>query len=408
METLIKVKGLLDVERQSLVPDAFVLVKNDRIVAAGPQVAAPEGFPAERTLDHADGYLLPGLINCHAHLCLASGGKPFLHPQSDRTALLRASMNMQTELRSGVTTVRDCGDQNGVLFSLREAMAEGFLPPGPRLFLCGPPLTMTGGHAAFLGGVADGPDQLARAARARIKAGADFIKVIATGGGTPGTFPGLASYSEAEIGSVVETAHRLGKKVAAHCRGVPGIANALAAKVDWLEHSCFELPDGRLKFNRPLAEKMAAAGAIVTPTIQLFRDGWSNLKRRKEQGVLTSAEEADLFLYPDVLAEKFKALQAFRELGVACVAGNDAGLPRTGFGLFWKEIEALVEGGLTAFQALAAATVVPARALGRGDELGAIRPGFKADLLVVDGNPLDDIAALARVRLVVRDGRPVS
>ena len=408
METLIKVKGLVDVEGPALVHNAFVLVKNDRIESTGPWEAAPPDFPDERTLDFSENYLLPGLINCHAHLCLASAGRPFYHPQTDHAALLRASVNIKRELMSGVTALRDCGDQNGVIFSLRQALAEGILPAGPRLFLCGPPLTITGGHTALWGGEVDGPYEIARAARARIRDGADFVKIMATGGGTPGTYPGYAAYSVEELKTAAETARRIGKMTSAHCRGIPGIENALAAGIDWLEHSCFELPDGRLKFNMPLAEKMAAQGTIVTPTIQLFRDSHARLKKKKEAGDLTAAEQAVLDMMPGVIEEKYKALENFTGLGVRCVAGNDAGLPYTEFGLFWKEIQAFTEAGMPALQALASATIVPARALGVDQDIGSIKPGKKADLLVVRDNPVDNVSALSRPLMVMLGGRPVT
>jgi imidazolonepropionase-like amidohydrolase len=321
-------------------------------------------------------------------------------------ALLTAVRNMRRELLSGVTTVRDCGDQNGVLFALRQAVKRGILE-GPRLMLCGPPLTMTGGHAHFLGGVVDGPADIARAVRRRIADGADFIKLIGTGGGTPGTQPALASYGQPEVAAAVAAAHEMNVPVTVHCRGIPGIVNALAAGVDQIEHACFELPDGSLRFDPQLAQRMAQTGTRVTPTIQLYRDVHAHLQKKAAAAQLTPAEQQRLALLPGVIASKLTALQGFLAAGVQVAAGNDAGLPYTGFGCLWQELEVMTAGGMTALQAITAATRTAARALGLEDRIGSIQCGKQADLLVVDGNPTADISVLSRVRLVMQAGRSV-
>ncbi len=404
--TVIKAKHLVNVDDGTVVCDPFVVIKGSRISSWGQPNSTP---PPERRavlLDLAERSLLPGLINSHVHLCLLSEGKPFYHQQSKEMALLTAVRNMRRELNSGVTTVRDCGDQHGALFALRQALEKEILS-GPRLILCGPPLTMTGGHAYFLGGVADGPAGITRAVRRHISRGADFIKMIATGGGTPGTFPALASYSRQEIAAAVKTSHKLGKSVAAHCRGIPGIENCVAAGVDQIEHACFELPDGSLRFSMQLADRMAAAGICVTPTIQLYRDVQAHLARKQKNDTLTHDESRRLKLLPQVVEEKFRALQGFLTAGVKCVAGNDAGLPQTGFGELWRELAAMVEGGMSPVQAIAAATCSAAQSLNMSDTIGSIQPGKQADLFAVDGDPTRDISALSRVRMVMQAGRIV-
>jgi imidazolonepropionase-like amidohydrolase len=335
-----------------------------------------------------------------------SGGQPFYLKQSDEMALLTAVRNMRRELLSGVTTVRDCGDQNGVLFALRRAVNLAILE-GPRFVLCGPPLTMTGGHAHFLGGVADGPAEIARMVRRRIAAGADFIKLIGTGGGTPGTHPAHASYSRAELAAAVSAAHRLDVPVTVHCRGIPGIINAIEAGVDQIEHACFEQPDGSLSYNPDLVRRMARAGICVTPTIQLYRDAQVHLKKEAADRDLNAAEQKRLTGLPGVIESKLKALQGFLAAGVTVVAGNDAGLPYTGFGCLWQELDAMMSGGMTAIQAITAATRAAARTMGMEDRIGSIQPGKQADLLVVDGDPSTDISALSRVRLVMLAGRTI-
>jgi len=404
MPMLLQAANVLDVDRGRVIPDGFVLVDGAKIQSWGYRVDLPSIPPNTGVLSFPGMTLMPGLINCHAHLCAPSGGQPFYLEQSDEMALLTAVRNMRRELLSGVTTVRDCGDQNGVLFALRRAVRTGILE-GPRLILCGPPLTVTGGHAYFLGGVADGPAEIARAVRRRVDAGADFIKLIGTGGGTPGTKPAQASYNRSEIAAAVSAAHDLNVPVTIHCRGIPGIVNALAAGVDQIEHACFELPDGTLAFDPELARQIAQTGTWVTPTIQLYRDAHTHLQKKAAARGLDSAEQQRLALLPGVIGAKLEAVKGFLSAGVGMVAGNDAGLPYTNFGCLWHELDAMVAGGMTAKQALAAATRSAARALGLEDRIGSIQAGMQADLLVVNGNPTEDISALADIRMVMLAGR---
>ncbi|MCP4622965.1 MAG: amidohydrolase family protein [bacterium] len=407
MPTLLEAAAVVDVDMGRVIPDGYVLVEGQKIRSWAAQVDLPSLPPETAIFSFPQQTLIPGLINSHVHLCVPSGGQPFYLTQTDEMALLTAVRNMRRELLSGVTTVRDCGDQNGVLFALRKALTRGILD-GPRLILCGPPLTMTSGHAHFLGGVADGPAEIARAVRRRIADGADFIKLIGTGGGTPGTHPAHASYSRKEIAAAVSAAHGLDVPVTVHCRGIPGIVNALEAGVDQIEHACFELPDGSLCLEPELVRRMAHSGTRVTPTIQLYRDALTHLQKKAASGQLNPTDRQRLKLLPGVIESKLEALKQFLSAGVSVVAGNDAGLPYTGFGCLWQELDAMMAGGMTAMQAIAAATCTAARALGMEERIGSIQPGKQADLVVVEGDPTTDISVLSRVRMVMQAGRIVS
>jgi imidazolonepropionase-like amidohydrolase len=315
-----------------------------------------------------------------------------------------ASRNLEQELQSGVTTVRDCGDLEGILLDFRCLMPP---KPRPRMVLCGPPLTVSQGHAHFLGGVSEGYQGLRKAVERWVGKGADFIKLIATGGGTPGTLPAYASYSGADMSVAVKAAHACGKKVSAHARGIPGIENAVDAGIDHIEHACFELPDGTLRFDSATAEKMAESNIYVTPTIQLYRDAQGFLESKRESNGLTHAEHTQLVGLTQTIHQKYKALRGFLAAGVPCVAGNDAGLPYTGFGCLWQELDAMISGGMTTMQAIRAGTQTAAEALGMAAQIGSISVGKAADLLIVEGNPLTDISALTRVRMVMRAGQIV-
>jgi imidazolonepropionase-like amidohydrolase len=243
------------------------------------------------------------------------------------------------------------------------------------------------------------------AVRLRCKEGADFIKIMATGGGTPGTYPCYASYAVPEIAAAVETAHRIEKRVGAHCRGTPGIRNAIEGGIDQIEHASFELPDGSLKFDPRLADQMAEKNIYVTPTIRLYRDLLNAYTRKKEEGPITPLEEERLARMPGSLEEKLKGMGRLLSAGVKCVAGNDAGLPFTRFGRLWQELAAMVEGGMTPIQAVVSATKTAAEAMGLDDEIGSIEVGKQADVIVVDGDPTADITALNKISLVMRDGK---
>jgi imidazolonepropionase-like amidohydrolase len=404
---VIKPHAVIDVQRGRVVPGAWVRVEGGTILDWGPAAAYGRGDDAAQAIELPGCHLLPGLINSHAHLCLPSNGIPFHQLQDDHQALRTAIRNAASELASGVTTLRDCGDQHGVLFGLRR-MIRAAQVPGPRLVLCGAPLTSSGGHAHFLGGVADGPAALRRAVAERIAAGADFIKLIATGGSTPGTRPDQASYTVAELEAAVRAAHRNGLRVTAHCRGTPGIRRAVAAGVDQIEHACFERSNGALRFEPQLARRMADAGIRVTPTIQLYRDALTRLQRKAAAQPLTAAEHLRLASLPSVIAAKERGLREWLAAGVVCVAGNDAGLPQTGFGAFWQELQAMVAAGMTPMQALVAATRSAAEALGLDGQLGIIRAGMRADLVAVAGDPTQQVADLQHVRLVMRNGELLS
>ena len=403
---LIKTGSLLDVEHETILPNAFVLVEGDKISAVGSQKTLGSEEALGEVIDLSDKYVLPGLINSHAHLCMPADGTPLTDFQTETNEiwLLTAARNAHKALMSGVTTVRDCGDRDGLVFQLRRAIEKG-LAQGPRIIQSGSFITMTGGHAYQEGREVDGVEEMVKAVRRSFKEGSDFIKVMATGGGTPGTYPEFASFSVPELSAAVETAHRIGKTVAAHCRGIPGICNAIEAGVDHIEHACFELPEFVLEFDPAIADRIAASGIYVTPTIQLYRDMVNNLIEKQEKAPLSKEEEKKLNLMSRCVEEKLRSLQGMLDAGVICVAGDDAGLPLTPFDRFWQELDAMEAGGMTAMQTMVAATKTAATAMGRLDEIGSIAVGKQADIIAVESDPCRDITALANPSFIMRAGR---
>jgi imidazolonepropionase-like amidohydrolase len=241
--------------------------------------------------------------------------------------------------------------------------------------------------------------------RQLIKEGADFIKIIATGGGTAGTRPECAAFNLAELEAAVETAHRVGKKVAAHCRGIPGMQNTIEAGIDHMEHASFLLPDMTRRFDPRLAERMAKRGIYVTPTLHLGRDTIERLTGRKEAGIITSTEEKVLEEWNRGLEDGFNCFKCLLKAGIQFVAGNDAGWRYMSFDRFWQELDAMIYGGMTPMQAIVAATRTAAEAMSLYEKIGSVEAGKQADLIGVDKNPTEDISALSKASFVMKAGK---
>ena len=375
-------------------PDQWVVVDDGRITASGPE-PLPDSHPAAADrvteIDGSGHTLLPGLINCHVHLCNDGSADTVRQVAGDSVpiATLRAVRNLGIALAAGVTTVRDCGAADEVAIELARAVADGLIT-GPRILAAGRVITMTGGHGHFIGREADGPDAVRRATRAELKAGAHFIKAMATGGVlTPGVEPDHSGLAEDELLWVARTAHSAGRRAACHAIGGAGIKNALRAGIDSIEHG-FHLDDEAL-------ELAVGNGTFLVPTlvaIESITDNagrpelpdWVVRKARTESGAHRAAFAA--------------ALAA----GVNIAAGTDAGTPFNPHGDLARELGLMVDYGMTPMQAIVAATANAARNLDL-PEVGTIGDGQQADLILVPGDPAADISRLGQVALVMRHGQ---
>jgi imidazolonepropionase-like amidohydrolase len=378
---------------------AYVVVDGNTITAVGPQTelaGSAEGFAQVLDLG-AGATVLPGLINMHTHMSFSSGDSIFADHQREsyEIKLIRAVENVQAALRTGVTTVRDCGTLNGIAFAVR-AVESGTMV-GPRVIASGEGITTTGGHLWFCGVEADSEVEVRRAVRAQVKAGADFIKVFATGGGsTPGTNSFAAQYSEAEMCTLTEEARRLDKRVAAHAHGTPGVLTSIAARVTTIEHCSFFRPSGT-QYEPEHGQCIADAGIYVCPTV--FQGRGKLLVQNPD---LPWAAE-----FRQGQAERFALIRCLVEQGIQLVSGSDAGVNFNEFTDYPGDLVLTVEGlDLSPVYVLKSATSIAAEALGR-DDLGVIAPGKAADLLAVQGDPLQDICALTAPVLVVSRGRIV-
>jgi imidazolonepropionase-like amidohydrolase len=386
---VLRAPRLLDGTGAAPVSDAALLLDGGRIAYAGPAAGLP---PADGVVDRdfPGCTLLPGLVDVHVHLVSSAGpdlAADLPAVEADRT--LAAVANARRQLQAGVTLVRDLGAPGAEAVAVARAVEEGTIA-GPRVLAAGPAVTMTGGHIAFLGRVADGPDAMRAAVRGNLAMGARCVKVIATGGVlTRGIDPREPAYTQPELEALVGEAHRLGLRVAAHAIGEGGVAAALRAGVDSIEHGMFLDPAA--------IELFLATGARYTPTFSA------------PHGILAGPN------VPSWIKDRARpaaeaqgaSFRAAVQAGVPVVAGTDAGTPDNPHGGVAREVAFMVEAGLDLLAAVRAATAEAADLLGVPDR-GVLRAGAHADVLVAGGDVAGDVTALQRPAAVFQDGRQVA
>jgi imidazolonepropionase-like amidohydrolase len=373
--------------------DAWVRVEDDRIVEV--TSAEPRGGSAATRIDAADATLLPGLIDCHVHFAM-SGGPDWLTEMRDpyATSCWRAAVHARNTLQAGFTTVRTLGGRDGADPALRDAQAAG-LVEGPRIVATNMVICMTGGHGAWIGREADGPDDVRKAVREQLKAGADCIKLIATGGVmTPGVEPGAQQLTEDELRAGVEEAHKAGRTTAAHAHGSDGIKAAVRAGIDSIEHGSF-MTDETIRL---MKERGTAFSVTLCSSEGFFNappGGVADWAMTKAMRVRAAMDDSFRRAY---------------QAGVKLVLGTDAGTPYNRHGENARELALMVKLGADPLDALRAGTRNGAELLGKVEQIGSIEPGKLADLVLCRGDVLADVGRLCspdNIRLVVQGGRIV-
>jgi len=388
------VDGRVVVGNGKVLEGASVLVEGDRILkVAARNFKTPKGC---QRISLKGRTLLPGFIDAHVHLCLDGSPDPVTALMNTPLAisLLKAANFARETLMAGVTTIRDMGAKDGIDLCLKQAICTG-LAPGPRMLVSGQLICMTGGHGWPLGREANGADEVRKAAREQIKAGVDIVKLMATGGVmTPAVEPGSEQFTEAELRAGVEEARKAGKKTATHAMGTQGILNALRAGIDSIEHGTY--------LDDEAVELMKKRGVPLIPTVSAL---FQIESKGVPAGVPAFAVEKTAKVKPFHLA----SIRLARKAGIPVAMGTDAGTPFNLHGENLMELKLLVERcGFSPGEAIEAGTRVSARVLGLEKELGTIEEGKLADLVAVEGNPLDDIDVLLRrssIRLVMQGGR---
>jgi len=366
----------------SLLPNAAVVVRGQRIVAVGARVAVPEGA---REIDLRRYTALPGLIDLHTHVTYywdRTPGTTPLRPGKRRTPEETADVaaeNAKRTLETGVTTIRDLGASGGADILMRDRVAAGTLA-GPRMFVAG-----RGISAGRGGGPAS--DAIAGEVDARIKAGSDWIKVYASRGSFD-SVETTQTLTFEQIKAIVDAAHAGGRKVAVHSYGASGVKDAVRAGADSIEHG-IELDDETLA-------DMVKRRTVWVPTIDHNR---YYVDSKEDYGF----SDAAIPPLREYIEKNLDSTRRAFKAGVRLGMGSDA--VYTGFGQNTRELEWFVKAGMTPAQALQTATTTAADLLGKADALGRIKPGYLADLIGIEGDPLEDISAVIKsVRWVMKDG----
>ncbi len=393
---------ILDVRTGTYASDQIIWIEAGKIKAIGKAADISKQLPAgTKTIDLSNSTILPGLIDCHTHLTMSPNmlGPSGYHISYPRSALLGAR-NARLTLEAGFTSVRNVGASGYADIALRDAINAGDVP-GPRMLASGPPLSITGGHGDnnFLApqfnysddGVADGVDAVTAKVRTNIKYGADFIKFMATGGVlSEGDNPALEQYSPEEMKAIIDTAHGLSRKVAAHAHGTLGIKNAVLAGVDSIEHGSY--------INDEDIALMKQHGTYLVPTV--FLEDWL-IANYQHLGFTQSMIDKMNTVLP---IAKQNLSHAFKE-GVKVAFGTDSAVYPHGMNA--GEFGAMVKMGLPPLVAIQAATVNAADLLGWSDRVGTIEPGKFADIVAVDGDPVADVTTLEHVRFVMKGGEVI-
>jgi imidazolonepropionase-like amidohydrolase len=409
--TLITAARLLDGTGSAPIPQAALLVENDRVVRLGraSEVRTPDGAAVDRK-DYGDATILPGLVDAHTHLVAPGDGTlgDDIAKEDDDFLLLQAAKNARTLLHSGVTTLRENGAKGKVAFSLREGIRRQ-LAPGPRMVICGRPIAITGGHMGYFGSEADGEVAVRAEVRKLLKEGADYIKIVASGGSTRTSDPNRASYGVAELEAMTDEAHRHGKLTAAHCTSAQSIQNCLDAGVDMIIHCIFTEPDGTYHFRPDLVERLVAAKAWVNPTLYVQKAGIERQREARErEGRLTPELEAQFEASRRALDVRVDAVRQMSEAGVLMTAGSDSPWGWYAPGEFVHEIHMLAQAGLSYADAIVAGTAGAADSIGVGAVAGRLQPGRLADVLVVRGDPAREITNLWNVLDVYQSGHRIA
>jgi imidazolonepropionase-like amidohydrolase len=411
---LIKARYMIDGLADRPMDHGAVLIDGSRIAAVGraQELSAPEGAPVE-VFDYPAGTLMPGLIDVHCHFNYLGDGTHTddVMSMSDDVLLMRSLMTARTHLEAGVTTARETGAKHDTSFSLREGMKLG-VAQGPRLVLCGNPVTISGGHMWQMGGEADGPTGVRAAVRNLKKRGADWIKVPVTGGSTRSSVPYRPSFTQEELDALTGEAHKLGLRVGAHSRLTETIVMCLDAGVDMVIHGGFQERDQSWVFRPEVAERAARQGMSINTTLHIGRARVLMLQEMAER-----TGESPSFTYGEERFELEKEERDFEtrmgqvrrliDIGVKLIPGTDSGFGWFPFGGFAYELECLTLGGMSPVQAINAATRDASEAIDVSHIVGTLEQGKEADILVVDGNAGADIRALHNVRAVFQAGETV-
>ncbi|WP_200933131.1 MULTISPECIES: amidohydrolase family protein [unclassified Sphingomonas] len=383
--------NVVDVDGKAPVRNAVVVIDGERIQAIGPASTTP--VPAGARVIPLDGkWLIPGLMNMHVHLALNLPGASRVYNEGRDSIALRMLDNAQKSLRSGVTTIRLTGAQEGADFTLKKMIDSGVFD-GPRIHTAGSSIVATGGHGST---EVNGAAEFSRAVREQIKQGATWIK-LGISGGISDTHGEIAAspFTDDELKTAIEVAHRNGVKVTGHNGSPLSAETALDAGIDGFEHGYFLTP--------PVLTRMKQKGVWLVPTIVVSQSDAKAFYRK------IGSPDWYLARVDSVGKAHWQMLRNAIRIGTPIALGSDQypWEPNEGTTATIREAELYVDAGMTPLQSLRSATIESARMLGVEKEVGALRPGYLADIVAVDSDPTVDIRALRTIGFVMKGGKTI-
>ena len=401
MGYVLKNLNLIDGIGGPVVNNAVVVVEGTKIKAVGKEGEVE--YPADyEVLDLGGKTVLPGMVEAHVHIGM--NGEPAMETIMLKETLpmttIKAAVYAQRDLMAGFTTIRTMGDKGFLDVALKRAIDAGIID-GPRMRVSGQILSITGGHGdialppevTFTGwsAIVDSPDEARKAARYQLKMGADIVKMCATGGVmSEGDEPGSPQLNEDEMRAAIYEAHKVGKKAAAHAQGTKGIKDAVKAGIDSIEHGIF--------LDDEVVEMMREKGVYLVATL-------SAPYNIKKYGVEAGIPDYAVRKTEQVIdAHGASFMKAYRA-GVKIAVGTDAGTPFNRHGENAQELEMMVQAGVKPMDAILAATKWGADLLGMSNIIGTIEAGKEADIIAVEGNPLENISLLKDVKFVMKAGK---
>lgn len=380
--------NLVDVKEEKIIENAVIIVKEGKFKSVGHDIEIPK----EAEIYDLEGKtVIPGLIDSHIHSMLDASSDPHtsMEKENDAVTIIKARNALKETLKSGITYVRDLGGAKYFDLGLRDSVNKGLIN-GPRMQVAGKLITMTGGHGHRMGRETNGVGDARKAAREQLKAGVDVVKIMATGGVmTEGVEPGSPQLSLEEIEAAVKEAHKACRKTASHAQGTSGIQNAIKAGIDSIEHGIF--------LDQKTVDLMRERGTFLVAT--LVAPYWI-----VEKGVENGIPEYAVEKAKRIIESHHNSFELALNNNVKIAMGTDAGTPFNEHGKNTYELKLMVEAGMKPLKAIKAATLGGAELLEIKEDYGSIEEGKVADMVVIDGNPVENIEDIFNVETVFKAG----
>ena len=396
MKLVLKADRLIDGTGSELLVNAALVIEGKKITDITSQDKL-DFHPNEEitVIDSENSTIMPGFVEAHAHMHCSAEPNAYdqVTTETDEVLLMRAVEAMRSSLHSGVTTIRDLGSKNQIAFPIRKAIEDGIIK-GPRLLVAGTPITTTSGHCNMFGTEADTSDEVIKAIRAQVRRGADCIKIMSTGGRfTPRSNIRAPQYPVETLIKAVKDAERLEVQVSAHCHGAAGVRNCVEAGIHNLIHCSWisEDPSKLYDYDPNVADQIAEKGLYVDPTLAT--------------GYMRQFRDTDIKIDYEAANQRYEILRDMWDRGVTFVSGLDTGMAHVRFGDFAYTPQLMVEKlDISPADTIVTCTKTTAECLGVIKETGTLEKDKYADVVVVPGNPLEDITVMHLVESIIKQG----